>query len=99
LKLNLTLIGLIAILSLVGCAGNQGMQAQVDALQKRAHSQDEQIAELETRAAKLKEQTVTTSQSAWEWTVQHSKEAWNSEFSQETRTRFQKCWDDLSKGK
>jgi hypothetical protein len=95
MKLSLALIGLVATLSLVGCAGNQGTQAQLDALTKRAHEQDAQIADLEARAAKLKEQTVTTSQSAWDWTSQKAQDAWNSQVSQEARARFQKCWDDL----
>ena len=99
MKLSLTLIALVATLSLVGCAGNQGTQAQLDALQKRAHSQDEQIADLEARAKALKEQTVTSSQSAWEWTSQHAQDAWNSQTSVETRARIQKCWDDIKNGK
>ena len=99
MKLSLALIGLVACLSLAGCAGNQGTQAQLDALQKRAHSQDEQIADLEARAAKLKEQTVTGSQSAWDWTSQHAQDAWNSQTSVEARARLQKCWDDIKNGK
>jgi len=99
MKRSLALIGLIISLSLMGCAGNQGTQAQLDALTKRAHEQDAQIADLEARAKALKEQTVTTSQSAWEWTSQHAQEAWNSELSQDARARIQKCWDDLKTGK
>jgi uncharacterized protein YlxW (UPF0749 family) len=79
----------------MGCAADQGMKAQVDQLQQRAHQQDAQIADLEARAAKLKDQSVTTSQSAWEWTSQHAQEAWNSDISQDARARFQKCWNDL----
>lgn len=98
MKLSLALVGLVAILSLAGCAGNQGMQAQVDTLTKRAHEQDAQIADLESRAAKLKEQTATSAGTAWDWTSQHAQDAWNSQFSQETRARFQKCWDGLKTG-
>ena len=61
----------------------------------RAHDQDKQIADLEVRAAKLKEQTTTTGGSAWDWTSQKAQDAWNSEFSQDARLRFQKCWTDL----
>jgi hypothetical protein len=99
MKLSLALVGLVAVLSLAGCAGNQGTQAQLDALTKRAHEQDAQIADLEARAAKLKEQSTTTAGTAWEWTSQHAQDAWNSQFSQETRARLQKCWDDIKTGK
>jgi hypothetical protein len=95
MKLGLIALATVAVLSLAGCASNQGMQSQVDELTKRAHQQDAQIAHLEARAAKLKDQSVTTSQSAWEWTSQHAQEAWNSEMSQDARARLQKCWDDL----
>lgn len=95
MKLSLITVALVATLSLMGCAADQGMRAQVDELQKRAHDQDKQIADLEVRAAKLKEQTTTTGGSAWDWTSQKAQDAWNSEFSQDARLRFQKCWTDL----
>lgn len=92
MKLSLALVGLVAVLSLAGCAGNQqGLQAQVETLTKRAHEQDDQI-------AKLKEQSSSTASTAWDWTSQHAQDAWNSQFSQETRARFQKCWDGLKTG-
>ena len=98
-------IGLIAVailtasLSLMGCASNQGMQAKVDALSDRAHQQDAQIADLEARAAKLKEQSTTAASSAWDWTSQHASDAWNSDTSKEARERFQRCWADLRNNK
>lgn len=95
MKLSLIAVALVASLSLMGCAADQGMKAQVDQLQKRAHEQDAQIADLEIRAAKLKEQTTTTAGTAWDWTSQKAQDAWNSEFSQDARLRFQKCWNDL----
>jgi hypothetical protein len=91
MKFGLIAATLLTSLFLTGCAGNQGTQAQVDALQKRAHSQDEQI-------AKLKAQSTTAAGSAWDWTSQKAQDAWNSQPSQETRARFQKCWDNLKNG-
>jgi len=99
MKLSLIALSVVALISVAGCASNQGMQSQVDALTKRAHEQDQQIADLEARAKALKDQSVTTSQSAWEWTSQHAQEAWNSELSQDARARLQKCWDDLKTSK
>jgi outer membrane murein-binding lipoprotein Lpp len=95
MKLSLIALTFVASLSLMGCAADQGMKAQVDQLQQRAHQQDAQIADLEARAKALKEGTVTTSQTAWEWTSQHAQDAWNSDISQDARARFQKCWTDL----
>ena len=95
MKLSLIAVAFVASLSLMGCAADQGMKAQVEQLQKRAHEQDQQIADLEVRATKLKEQSSTTAGSAWDWTSQKAQEAWNSELSQDARLRFQKCWTDL----
>lgn len=95
MKRGLVALTLVASLSVMGCAADQGMKAQVDSLQKRAHEQDAQIADLKTKAATLKDKTVTASETAWEWTVRQSKDAWNSDTSVEARTRFEKCWNDL----
>jgi len=95
MKLSLIAVAFVASLSLMGCAADPGLKAQVVQLQQRAHDQDKQIADLEVRAAKLKEQSTTTAGTAWDWTSQKAQDAWNSEFSQDARLRFQKCWNDL----
>lgn len=95
MKPSLIAVALVASLSLMGCAADQGMKAQVAQLQQQAHDQDQQIADLNARAAKLKEQTSTTAGTAWDWTSQKAQDAWNSELSQDARLRFQKCWTDL----
>ena len=100
MKLSLIALSVVALISVAGCTHNDNnVRSQVDALEKRVHEQDAQIADLEVRAKALKDQSVTTSQSAWEWTSQHAQEAWNSDLSQDARARLQKCWDDLKTSK
>ncbi len=93
MKLSLIALATVALLSVTGCANteNNRLRSQVDALEKRAHEQDAQIAQL--RAAK--ESGATSFEQAWDWVKTHSTNAWNSESVTEARARLQKCWDDL----
>lgn len=79
------LIGMVSVVLLAGCAGNQALQPKVDALEARTQEQDKQIAHLkEELAAKGGEDK------PWDWT-----NVWNSDTVQDLRLRLQKCWADL----
>ena len=97
--MKLSLISLVCVAALTGCAGNQGLEAKVADMQQRAHSQDEQIAALKKDLAVKEEAGKSALGSAWDWTVTHTTEAWNSDTSQEARLRFRKCWNDLAESK
>lgn len=96
MKLGLIALSVVALLSVAGCAHNDGaLKSQVDALEKKGRQQDEHINELQGQLAKAKESGATTFDSAWDWVKTNSSSAWNSDTSQDARARFQKCWDDL----
>lgn len=94
--MKLSLISLVCVVALTGCAGNQGLQSQVDAMTAKAHAQDEQIAALKKDLAVKEEAGKSALGSAWDWTVEHTQQAWESDTSKEARLRFRKCWNDLS---
>jgi hypothetical protein len=93
--MNRIIAGLVLVsASIMGCASNSALHAQLDRAEKVSHQQDLQIAELEARQKKLTEETLALSASkvgadlkqdastmadvVWHWSVDHVTEAVHS---------------------
>lgn len=89
---------------LFGCAGssqNAELHSQVDALEKKEEQMKAYVSHLEdevkdkTKEVSIKEQAIAAAQKAWNWTKSEAEAAWNSDISTETRSRMEKCYNDL----
>lgn len=105
------IVGCLIIVSssVVGCASNSALRAQLDKAEQIAHQQDEEITELEARQKKLTEQTMALSarkvgedvakdagdmfSAAWQWSVTNVTEAVHS-----TEELAHRCYEQ-GKGK
>lgn len=97
MKLGLISLTVIGLLALSGCANTQNntLRSQVDAAERTARNQEEQINALQAQLAKAKESGSETFDQAWAWVKTNSESAWNSDTSVDARKRLEKCWNDI----